>query len=246
MDDVYSKLKNRIIFEPHIVTFSSKSNEYIANNCVSRGKYCAFDPDNEGPITGKDVLLEALRQKCIYKAGTEHYFYYMKLFYSFCISEFTEECSEKLIRKSGINLKDIKYCVNNSFHNIDNKLTDNENEIFAEEKEKVKKLGITHFPNIYINNVLYHGTLALYDLQMSMCSSLNDESQECRNLGFDSGSNTEILIIIVIHILIFIIGVMIMATICKRIAKKRYEKDLNNVVNKYVSEYSSIREDSFA
>ena len=24
--------------------------------CLSGGRYCAFDPDNEGPLTGKDVV----------------------------------------------------------------------------------------------------------------------------------------------------------------------------------------------
>lgn len=246
LGEVYAKLKDRMIFEPHVVTFSSKSNEYISNNCIAHGKYCAFDPDNEGPITGRDVLMEALRQKCIYKAGINQYFYYMSLFYDECITKFTEECSKRLIWKSGIDSNDIISCVNNSFHKVNANLADNENDLLAEEKDKVKKLNITNFPNVYINNLLYHGTLAPYDLLLSMCSSLNDESQECRNLGFDSTSKAEIFLIIAIHLSIFVVGVAIMATVCKKLAKKRYEKDLNTVVNRYVSEYSSIKEDSFA
>lgn len=246
LNEVHGRLKNRMIFEPHIVTFSSKSNEYITSNCIAHGKYCAFDPDNEGPITGQDVLMESLRQKCIYKAGISHYFYYMDLFYKDCVGKFTEECSNKLMKKSGIGISDIRTCVNNSFHKVNSNLSENENDILAEEKEKVKKLGIVHFPNVYINNQLYHGTLAVYDLQLSMCTSLNDESQECRNIGFDSDTNSEVVFIILIHILVFVVGVVVMAYICKRIAKKRYEKDLNTVVNRYVSEYSSIKEDSFA
>ena len=244
--EVYLKLKDRMIFEPHIVTFTSKSNEYITNNCVSQGKYCAFDPDNEGPITGKDVIMEALRQKCIYKAGITQYFYYMDMFFTQCITKFTEECSNHLIWKSGIDSSDITSCVNNSFNKVNVNFKDNENEILAEEREKVRKLGTTHFPNIYINNLLYNGTLATFDLLLSMCSSLNDESQECRNLSFNSNSKAEIFFIIMIHVIIYIIGVLILATVCKKLAKKRYEKDLNTVVNRYVSEYSSIREDSFA
>ena len=30
-------------------------------NCVSHGRYCAPDPDDEGPATGRNVVLEDLR-----------------------------------------------------------------------------------------------------------------------------------------------------------------------------------------
>ncbi len=59
--DVYQKLSNRIWFEPHIVTFSSKSTEFIRNNCVSEGLYCAFDLISKEEITGRKIILESLR-----------------------------------------------------------------------------------------------------------------------------------------------------------------------------------------
>ena len=46
LSHVYHKLKDRVLFEPHLVTFTSKSEEFIKNNCVGNGTYCAFDPED--------------------------------------------------------------------------------------------------------------------------------------------------------------------------------------------------------
>lgn len=238
--EVYVSLKDRVNFEPNLVTFSSKSQEFITSNCVSQGKYCAFDPDNDGPITGRDVVLESIRQKCIYKTGTDHYFSYMAKFFDSCINDFTKDCSNKLIKKIGLSSSDIDDCLRGSFHKVNASKYDNENDILAAEKEKVKKLGITNFPNIYINKILYNGTLSPFDLLLSLCSSLNDETQECRNLKLDSETDLNITSILVVFITIFIVCLVVMAYVCKKIAKKRFERDLNIAVDTYVTQYSSI------
>ena len=53
-----------MMFHPIVVTFSSKSSTFIQNNCVSQGKYCAFDPiasKDSTVVTGRDVIMEGLR-----------------------------------------------------------------------------------------------------------------------------------------------------------------------------------------
>lgn len=47
---VYHKLKDRVKFEPHLVTFTSKSESFIRNNCVGNGNYCAFEPEDNDSI----------------------------------------------------------------------------------------------------------------------------------------------------------------------------------------------------
>jgi len=36
-------------------------------DCVCGGRYCSPDPDFNGPLTGRDIVMENLNQKCIYK-----------------------------------------------------------------------------------------------------------------------------------------------------------------------------------
>jgi len=240
---VYDKLKDKILFEPSIVTFKSKSEEFKNTNCISDGKYCAFDPDNEGPITGRDVILESLRQKCVYKIGISQYFSYMQLFYAYCMFDFSEECSRGLIERLGLDPFDVLSCVDNSFLATNNQKYSNDNTILAEERDKQRKAGLNSFPNIYINDVLYQGTLSYYDLLLSICSSLNDITMNCRNLDFED-TDYNILTIIMLHVGIYIACVILLAFICKKIAKRRYEKELNKAVNKYVTEYSVLKADS--
>ncbi len=88
------RLKDKIIFEPIMVTFASKSEEYAKENCVFKGGYCLMDPEHSDHIKGIDVIMESLRQKCMYKANVEGYFEYMGAFYSKCYHSFTERCSK--------------------------------------------------------------------------------------------------------------------------------------------------------
>ena len=240
---VYNRLKDKIIFEPSIVTFTTKSEEFKALNCISDGLYCAFDPDNEGPITGRHVILEALRQKCVYKAGIADYFDYMQLFYAYCLFDFSEDCSKTLIERLGLDPEDVLSCVDNSFLAAINDKHSNDNTILAEDRDKQKKAGLASFPNIYINDVLYQGTLSYYDLLLATCSGLHDITMSCRNLDFDD-EDFSVVSIIMLHVGIYIACVILLAYICKRIAKKRYEKELNRTVNKYVTEYSTLKNDS--
>lgn len=48
--------------------------------------------------------------------------------------------------------------------------------------------------------------------------------------------------IIGIFTLLFILGLILMALVCKKLARRKYIKDLNEAVSKYVSEYSRIEE----
>ena len=53
---------------PHYHIFAIPNGADYDNMCVDKaGRFCAEDPDGGGPITGKEVALESLRQLCIYE-----------------------------------------------------------------------------------------------------------------------------------------------------------------------------------
>jgi hypothetical protein len=59
-------LSPNVKFTPHYALWFCgycKLKNYQVNNdhCVSGGRYCAPDPDGNGPLLGKDVVLEDLR-----------------------------------------------------------------------------------------------------------------------------------------------------------------------------------------
>ncbi|CAK0893259.1 unnamed protein product [Prorocentrum cordatum] len=65
------KVLNQVLrYQPHFQIFSMGSGgsaQTTSKLCTdSSGKYCAEDPDGEGPVQGKDVIEEDLRQLCLH------------------------------------------------------------------------------------------------------------------------------------------------------------------------------------
>merc|ERR550532_795580 len=67
----YRRVLNFVVsFKPHYAVFSmEKADQDTASNLCSdaSGKFCAEDPDGPGPITGREVLAEDVRQLCIHE-----------------------------------------------------------------------------------------------------------------------------------------------------------------------------------
>merc|ERR1712224_640072 len=62
-----TKLNYYMQFTPHFAVFSMAQMDAWNELCLdSTAKYCSVDPDDAGDITGKDVLLEDIRQLCIH------------------------------------------------------------------------------------------------------------------------------------------------------------------------------------
>ena len=64
--------------------------------------------------------------------------------------------------------------------------------------------------------------MAHFDVLLSVCSALHDETKECRNLDFDADDEISVLHLITAHMLVFIVGVLILAFVCRRIIKRQY------------------------
>lgn len=244
LEKVYFTLRDRVVFEPVVVTFSSKAEEFVRGHCVSQGNYCALEPGLKGTATGRDVVLEAIRQKCVYKAGVKEYFSYMDGFYSKCVHEFTEKCSLDLARGNSLYPEDIKKCVTDSFSKTSSDVYQNENELLREERDKYKRLGVERFPEIYINSMLYKGSLSYFDLLLSLCSALHEESKDCRNLSLEGDSEVNLIVLVAVSLSVFAVGVAVLAFVCRKIARKRYLMELNRSVDRYVTEYARVKEDT--
>lgn len=62
------KFGDKVLFTPHYVFWKCPfcEEQYLKNDCYGNGKYCAVEPSNE-EIRGREIILEDLRQKCLYK-----------------------------------------------------------------------------------------------------------------------------------------------------------------------------------
>jgi len=89
----------------------------VNDACVGGGRYCGPDPDGAGPITGRDVVLENLRQVCIFKSNSKKWWDYMSNFRSLCLDSNVNiiNCSYRTMEKVGVKVSEIETCYNNSF-----------------------------------------------------------------------------------------------------------------------------------
>ena len=96
--------KAKPLFTPRIATFDclTCSQEFKDENCMSQGTYCGFQPsffkeyelDKKGvTITGRDVLTQALREKCLHKIMSSKYKDEGDLFFTFF--SYLRKCFEK-------------------------------------------------------------------------------------------------------------------------------------------------------
>jgi hypothetical protein len=128
------KLNKVITFQPHYAVFGIEGNSPSVSNQLcsdSTGQYCAEDPDGAGPVTGKDVLEENVRQLCIhdlYKVNpdgassrvrySEEFWDYMEHFMVNCPlsgsdpqNRFGLECSVKTMKLAGVSVDRVNSCV---------------------------------------------------------------------------------------------------------------------------------------
>lgn len=242
---VKKKLRSKVVLNPVIFTFSSKSSEFIKSNCVSKGEFCAYDPDNEGKLTGRDVMLEALRQKCIFKTHSEAFLSYLDSYFKSCLNRISLACSEWLMGSLGIDKNAVKSCFDRSFSSLETEQVNNHNEILNQDRQIRKKLGVTEFPDFYINNVKYDGSMNVVDLLLSVCSTNSQlDSSECHNLDLNPELHEGIGFIIGMNVVIFVVALVFLIAFIRKRMRNKFKKEVKTAIDKYMTEYSAIKNDS--
>ena len=70
--------------------------------------------------SGKDIINENLRQKCIYKANPEKWWEYIKRAHKLCYSDFTDDCSVTAHKDLKLDFAKTTDCVSESFNKDEN------------------------------------------------------------------------------------------------------------------------------
>jgi len=92
-----------VTFHPHYSIFTCEtcrlknySQKKVPADCLSGGRYCLKDPDGDNKKgSGRDILLEVLRQLCLFQLFPERWWDYMALVDITCVDNFVglEKCS---------------------------------------------------------------------------------------------------------------------------------------------------------
>eukprot|EP01017_Pseudomicrothorax_dubius_P005565 TRINITY_DN11430_c0_g1_i9.p1 TRINITY_DN11430_c0_g1~~TRINITY_DN11430_c0_g1_i9.p1 ORF type:complete len:459 (+),score=97.00 TRINITY_DN11430_c0_g1_i9:50-1426(+) len=252
-----AKLFNSTDMNPRFVSFPCEACEKagfkIANpDCLSGGRYCAADPDGTGPLSGRDIIWEQLRQICISLKGPEKFYEYA-LGFRACINKATmATCAEQLTERLLINPAEINSCIDSSwitFGGAKAEPTLSDNELLRKERSDFVGYGISHWPQVFINGMPFGGNMDEGRLFSQICHSFEDQPAVCTipedhpqrsadpNDYKPHGSIWGVVLIVAIFALVFM-GAFYL--VYRRVIKRELAKELSVEVNQAVSNLSLI------
>lgn len=194
------------LFTPRIATYSCLgcTEEFRAENCYGNGVYCAYTPNffkeydldsKEVSLTGREVLMQALREKCLHQIMSSKYHDEGDLFWTFF--GYLDKCfvESKFSTKGGIahslaecydwstvliqgneEVGALEECVEGSFETAGD--FESENAILRADRVWAESNNIQLHPSVTINNITYTNSTG-QDLALAICAAYREAPDEC-------------------------------------------------------------------
>jgi len=202
-------------------------------------------------IHGKDILLENLREHCLYETTSWYWnekawWEYMKHVHENCYDFVTEECSKLAHEAIGYEYDNTMNCVESSFEDghINWK---SENAILKENHQRWLEYGTHFWPSVTINKISYRGDITPANILEAVCAGLYSKPSVC--LDFYQEENIKIPVreesIITAELLIVVMVSLLVVNFAliyayRRCAKKEMEQDIGFQVSSAVSQYIAV------
>lgn len=191
-------------FTPHYITWYCPEafilSKQCKSQCINHGRYCAPDPEQDFSkgYDGKDVVVQNLRQACLYKVANESgkpwvWWDYVTDFSIRCPmkeKKYTKECADKVIESLGLSVKDIDKCIGDPDADKDNPV------LKAEQDAQIGKGSrgdVTILPTLVINNRQYRGKLDKGTVLKAICAGFQETTEPavCLSDGIETNECLE-------------------------------------------------------
>lgn len=188
------------MFTPHYITWYCPqafiSSKQCKSQCINHGRYCAPDPEqdfSEG-YDGKDVVLENLRQLCVYRVANQSqrswvWWDYVTDFHIRCPmkdKKYNKECAEGVIKSLDLDVKKIEDCMGDPEKDADNPLLKGEQDAQVGQGTRGD---VTILPTVIINNRQYRGKLDKGAVLKAICSGFQETTEPPVCLSEDMETN---------------------------------------------------------
>lgn len=188
------------LFTPHYITWYCPQaftlSKQCKSQCINHGRYCAPDPEQDfsSGYDGKDVVLENLRQLCLFRVANESkkpwlWWDYVTDFQIRCPmkqKKYNQECADGVIRSLGLDLKKIEKCMGDPN-------ADSDNPVLKEEQNaqvgKGSRGDVTILPTLVVNNRQYRGKLAKGAVLKAICAGFEETTEPSVCLSDDVETN---------------------------------------------------------
>ena len=207
-------------------------------NCVSKGKYCYFPKETTITKDGQAIIMEDLRQKCVYKLTKKNnningYLNYLNRFHSEClirdkIPKFNEKCAKSVLNSLGYSIDNIDTCIADSFSVKDltsnSAFIDNENKILRSEYDEILNNKLTTFPAVIINKRLLSGVIKESKIIDEICHLLRGKPELCSFIDGAEASRRKKLMVFLLICFLVVLNIFIFFVFRKYIIERINEK----------------------
>nr|CAN79862.1 hypothetical protein VITISV_021998 [Vitis vinifera] len=189
-------------FTPHYITWYCPQaftvSKQCKSQCINHGRYCAPDPEQDFSkgYEGKDVVLENLRQLCVFRVANESkrpwvWWDYVTDFQIRCPmrkKKYNKECAETVIASLGLDSKKIEKCMGDPNADSDNPLLKEEQDA---QVGKGTRGDVTILPTLVVNNRQYRvaGKLEKGAVLKAICSGFEETTEPDVCLSGDVETN---------------------------------------------------------
>ncbi|CAH8358028.1 unnamed protein product [Eruca vesicaria subsp. sativa] len=187
-------------FTPHYITWYCPEaftlSKQCKSQCINHGRYCAPDPEQDFTkgYDGKDVVVQNLRQACVYRVMNETgkpwvWWDYVTDFAIRCPmkeKKYTKECADEIIKSLDIDLKKVDKCIGDPNADVENPI------LKAEQESQIGKGSrgdVTILPTLVVNNRQYRGKLEKGAVLKAMCSGFQESTEPAICLTEDLNTN---------------------------------------------------------
>ncbi|KAA3488619.1 vacuolar-sorting receptor 3-like [Gossypium australe] len=187
-------------FTPHYITWYCPQaftiSKQCKSQCINHGRYCAPDPEQDfsSGYEGKDVVIENLRQLCVFKVANESnkswlWWDYVTDFQIRCPmkeKKYNKECADAVIKSLGLDSKKIEKCMGDPNADADNLVLKEEQNA---QVGKGSRGDVTILPTLVVNNRQYRGKLAKGAVLKAICSGFEETTEPAVCLSGDVETN---------------------------------------------------------
>lgn len=253
-EQYFTKLKSIVNFIPiykyNFCDECESSNNLIEGSDGCWGNYCgSYNPDLK-IVYSKQVLLENIRQKCIYKTfGIDVYWEYMKTFASICadleIPLFNSKCSNSVLEKVGYSSEKIDECMSKNLEAIGNQnwMPGDNNSLIKSDYLEFESTRVYRVPTIELNNIKYKGSWLAQHIYNSICAGLSDH-EACQSTPIVTTKGLSVGQIVAIS-LAGLFTIFVIMYCYRRIGSRMIETSIDEKINIQIqrsfSNYSKMK-----
>lgn len=262
--DSIDQFGDKMTFEPRY-KFKDLSEEFeddfLDGHCYGGGSYCSVA---NLELDASSVLDEAIRQKCIFKLGSEKklskdvWWNYIGN-YRNCLKDKLSnknvkkiDCYEKVAETAKLGEKGkkmVEECYNNSFSSLDNKASSG-NSILQADENSYEYSGIYLVPAFFVNGQLVKEDLKLKVVVSAVCDKLINKPDMCQeflvsNINWEHtikvNNNNGLITILSIIVFGFVI-ILFTVVVVKRRMHGSIDGEIRDEIRSHVTEYMKLRD----